>query len=178
MAILGLVTGFSSSRVAHSVPMRIVRDPRLNGVAAGGLIFLILLIALALVWQLMTVDVRRWALSYALAYAAGMLAASYGRAEKNIVTVTGPPNPAWRWIRIVPRVFVAVLLLAGPLYLLVASLVPGAETLITLICMALALLLTIALQRLRCPACGRRFFGPGAYWSDRCASCRVRRPEG
>src|SRR3989441_1857821 len=177
MAIFGLVTGFSSVRVAaHSFPVSIGSNSRMKGMAAAGLMFLIILIGLALVWPLMKEGVRQWALSYVLAYAAGMLAGSYGRVEKNGASVTGPPSPAWWRIRIVPRLFVAVLLLAGPLYLVVTAFTPQRGPLVTLICMAVVLVLTIWLQRLRCPACGRRFFGPGAYWSDRWASYPPRGP--
>ena len=35
MAIFGLVTGFSTVRAGHSLPISIVRDFRLKGLAAG-----------------------------------------------------------------------------------------------------------------------------------------------
>lgn len=177
MAIFGFVTGFSTTRVAQSLPISIVRDSRLKGMAGGGLMLLIVLIGLTLVWPLMKEGVRQWALGYVLAYAAGMFAASYARVDKNGASVTGPPGPAWQQIRLVPKLFVAVLLLTAPVYLLVTAFTPAGRTLVPLILMAAFLVLTILLQRLRCPACGRRFFGPGAYWSDRCASCGSRCPR-
>jgi len=181
MAILGLVTGFSTVRVGHSLPISIVRDSRLKGIAAGSVTLLIGVIGLALVWPLLKEDIRQWALSYVLAYAAGMLAASYARVDKNGTSVMGPPGLAWRQIGLAPKLFVAVLLLTGPLYLLVTAFAPTGGPLVTLTCMAVFLVLTIWLQRLRCPACGRRFFGSGAcwaYWSERCAFCGSRRPRG
>src|SRR5882724_5278524 len=90
MAIFGFVTGFSTVRVGHSLPISIVRDFRLKGLAAGSVILLIGVIGLALVWPLMKEGVRQWTLSYVLAYAAGMLVASYGRVEMNGASVTGP----------------------------------------------------------------------------------------
>jgi hypothetical protein len=77
MAIFGLVTGFSTVRVGYSLPISIVRDVRLKGLAAGSVMSLIGVIGLALVWSLMKEGVRQWTLSYVLAYVAGMLAASY-----------------------------------------------------------------------------------------------------
>ena len=177
MAIFGLVTGFSTVRVGQSLPISIVRDSRLKGVAAGGVILLIGVIGLALVWPLMKEGVRQWALSCVLAYAAGTLVASYARVDTNDVSVTAPPGPAWRQIGLAPKLYVAVLLLTGPLYLLVTAFAPTGGPLVTLTCMAVFLVLTIWLQRLRCPACGRRFFGPGTYWSERCASCGSRSPS-
>jgi len=180
MAIFGLVTGFSTVRVGHSLPISIVRDSRLKGMAAGGVMLLIGVIGLALVWPLMKEGVRQWALSYVLAYVAGMLVASYARVDKTGASVTGPPGPAWRQIGLAPKLFVAVLLLTGPLYLLVTAFAPTGGPWVTLTCMVVFLVLTIWLQRLRCPACGRRFFGPGAYWaywSERCAFCGSRRPR-
>lgn len=180
MAIFGLVTGFSTVRVGQSLPISIVRDSRLKGVAAGGVILLIGVIGLALVWPLMKEGVRQWALSCVLAYAAGMLVASYAKVDTNDVSVTAPPGPAWRQIGLAPKLYVAVLLLTGPLYLLVTAFAPTGGPLVTLTCMAVFLVLTIWLQRLRCPACGRRFFAPGAYWaswSERCAFCGSRRPR-
>jgi len=180
MAIFGLVTGFSTVRVGHSLPISIVRDSRLKGMAAGGVMLLIGVIGLALVWPLMKEGVRQWALSYVLAYAAGMLVASYARVDKNGASVMGHPSPAWRQISLAPKLFVAVLLLTGPLYLLVTAFAPTGGPLVTLTCMVVFLVMTIWLQRLRCPACGRRFFGPGAYWvswSERCAFCGSRRPR-
>jgi len=44
MAIFGVVTGFSTVRVAHNFPISIVSDSRLKGMAAGGFMFLIILI--------------------------------------------------------------------------------------------------------------------------------------
>jgi len=177
MAIFGLVTGFSTVRAGHSLPISIVRDFRLKGLAAGSVMLLIGVIGLALVWPLMKEGVRQWTLSYVLAYAAGMLVASYGRVEMNGASITRPRGPACLQIRLIPKLVVAVLLLAGPMYLLVTAFTPAGGPFVTLMCMAVFLVLTIWLQRVRCPACGRRFFGPGTYWSERCASCGSRSPS-
>jgi hypothetical protein len=176
MAIFGVVTGFSTSRAARGLPLSIGRDPRLVGVATGSVMLLVIVACLATVWSLMRVDIRQWALSYVLAYAAGILAASFRRSEKVSASTTSAPDPAWRHIRTVPRLLVAVLLLAGPLYFVVTAWSSEGGPLVALLCMAVVLVLTIWLQRLRCPVCNRRFFGPGAYWADRCASCRSRCP--
>ena len=125
MAIFGLVTGFSTVRAGHSLPISIVRDFRLKGLAAGSVMLLIGVIGLALVWPLMKEGVRQWTLSYVLAYAAGMLVASYGRVEMNGASITRPRGPACLQIRLIPKLVVAVLLLAGPMYLLVTAFTPA-----------------------------------------------------
>src|SRR5260370_18089420 len=128
-------------------------------------------LGLDVVWPLMKGGVRQWTLSYVRAYAAGMLVASYGRVEMNGASITGPRGPACLQIRLIPKLVVAVLLLAGPMYLLVTAFTPAGGPFVTLTCMAVFLVLTIWLQRLRCPACGRRFFGPGPSSRRRCPSC-------
>ena len=162
MAIFGLVTGFSTVRAGHSLPISIVRDFRLKGLAAGSVMLLIGVIGLALVWPLMKEGVRQWALSYVPAYAAGMLVASYARVDKNGASVMGLPGPAWRQIGLAPKLFVAVLLLTGPLYLLVTAFAPTGGPLVTLTCMVVFLVLTIWLQRLAVPCMWSKVFWPGS----------------
>jgi len=100
MAIFGFVTGFSTVRVAQ-LPDQYRADFRLKGLAAAAL-SADRGIGLALVWPLMKEGVRQWTLSYVLAYAAGMLVASYGRVEMNGASVTGPSRSACLQIRPFP----------------------------------------------------------------------------
>jgi hypothetical protein len=179
MAVFGLMTGFSTIRVADNIPISSVSNSRLKSMAAGSLILLVMLIGLALVWSLMEQGVREWALSYILAYAAGMLAALRSRIDERSPTpVTGHIGRSWRQIRLVPKLFVAVLLLTVPFYFLISAFTPSGKTWFPLVWMAVFLAITIWLQRLLCPTCGRKFFGPGAwrYWSSRCAACGTRCP--
>ena len=141
---------------------------------------LVILVVLALVWPLMKAGARQWVLGYVLAYAAGAIAASYRRIDETgslAARPHGPPDRAWNKLRIVPIVIIGVVLLAGPLYLVVAAFTVEAAPLVALVGMVVILILTILLRRLRCPACGRPFFGVGAYWADRCASCGAHRPR-
>ncbi len=175
MAIFGLVTGFLTTWAGHGLLIGSRRDSHLKGIAAGGLMLLVIILGVAVVWPLMKGDVRQWVLSYVLAYAAGMLAASYRRVDRTDAPFTKPPHPAWQRIHVAPKLLVAVLLLAGPSYLVVTGFTPQAGPLVALIGMVAVLVLTVWLQRVRCPACGGKFFRSGAYWNNRCASCGARR---